>query len=336
MRELLGAEALEVAIFEEMGRDSKVCYMGEDVGLFGGAVTKLFSLYNTYGPERVMDMPLTENGFTGLAVGMAWQGQRPIVEYMYPDFLPLALANIIHGAAKQYYLSTQKSTTPLVIRSAQGIGSQCGAHHSSCVEGWLHNYPGIKIAVPTFPKDIYGMMKYAIRDDDPVIWLDGRTTIYTTKGEIPQESEDYLLPFGIANVVREGADVTILAWHKLLIDSMKAAESLEKQGISVEVIDPRTIIPFDYDTVLNSVKKTGKLIIAHEANVRGGAGGEIAAEIMDRGFEYLKEPIKRIGTPNTFIPVGAMEWGIVPNHNNIIRTVKELLGKPLLEEEMDK
>ena len=332
MRDVSYAQALEAAIFEEMQRDDKVYYMGEDVGVFGGAITKLYSLYKNF-PERVLDMPLDEKGFTGVAVGMAWMGLRPIVEFMYPDFIPLAMSDIVHGAAKQYWLSNQECPVPMVIRSAQGIGSQCGAHHSECVEAWLMNFPGIKIAVPTFPKDAYGMMKHAIRDNDPVLWLDCRTTCYTEHDAIPEVDEDYVLDFGHAKVLREGTDVTIVAWHKLLKDALAAAEDLEKQGISCEVIDPRTLIPFDIDTVMESVKKTGRLVIAHEANIRGGFGAEIAAQVTERDAMALKAPIERVGTPNTYIPVGTVEWQIVPDKMDVIRAIKKTLGRELLPEE---
>ena len=332
MRKVSYSEALEAAIFEEMQRDDKIYYMGEDVGVFGGAITKLYSLYKNF-PERVLDMPLDEKGFTGVAVGMAWMGLRPIVEFMYPDFLPLAMSDLVHGAAKQYWLSNQQCPVPMVIRSAQGIGSQCGAHHSECVEAWMMNYPGIKIAVPTFPEDAYGMMRHAIRDNDPVLWLDCRTTCYTEFAEIPEAEEEQEIPFGEARIRREGTDVTIVAWHKLLKDALAAAEDLEKQGISCEVIDPRTLIPFDIDTVLASVKKTGHLVIAHEANVRGGFGAEIAAQVTERDAASLKAPIERVGTPNTYIPVGTVEWQIVPDKMDVIRAVKKALGKELTDEE---
>lgn len=161
---------------------------------------------------------------------MAWMGLRPIVEFMYPDFLVLAMNEVAHGACKEYWLSNQKVPVPMVIRSAQGIGSQCGAHHSECIEGWMMNYPGLKIAVPTFPEDAYGMMKYAIRDNDPVLWLDCRTTIYTEEADIPEKEKDALIPFGKARVRREGTDVTIVAWHKLLKDALAAADDLEKRA----------------------------------------------------------------------------------------------------------
>lgn len=325
MRKVSYAKALELALYEEMKKDSSIYYMGEDVAVFGGAITKLFSLHENF-PDRVIDMPLDENGFTGLATGMAWMGMRPIVEYMYPDFMPLAMATIAHAISKQYWLSNQKCPVPMVIRSAQGIGSQCGAHHSECVEGWLMNYPGLKIAVPTFPEDAYGMMKHAVRDNDPVIWLDCRTTVYTTEAEIPEEEDDEEIPFGIAKIKRTGADVTIVAWHKLLVDALAAAEELEKEGISCEVIDPRTLIPFDIDTVVKSVEKTGHLVIAHEANIRGGFGGEIAAQVTER-TTALKAPIERVGTENTYIPVGMVEFEVVPGKAEVIDAVKKVLGK---------
>lgn len=332
MRELLYGQALEAAIHEEMERDQDIYYMGEDVAEFGGAVTKLESLYKDY-PDRVFNMPLDEKGFTGVATGMAWMGLRPIVEYMYPDFLPLAMSNICHSIAKQYFLSNQECPVPMVIRSAQGIGSQCGAHHSECVEGWVMNYPGLKLAVPTYPEDAYGMMKHAIRDNDPVIWLDCRSSCYTTKGMIPEAEEDVTIPFGEAKIRREGSDVTIVAWHKLLRDALEAAEDLEKQGISCEIIDPRTLIPFDIDTVVASVQKTHHLVIAHEANIRGGFGAEIAAQLAEKAANELTAPIVRVGTPNTYIPVGMVEWQIVPDKMDVIRAVKSTLGKELLPEE---
>ena len=326
MRKVTYAKALETALFEEMKRDDSVYYMGEDVGVFGGAITKLYALYENF-PDRVMDMPLDEKGFTGVATGMAWMGMRPIVEYMYPDFLPLAMSNVAHAIAKQYWLSNQKCPVPMIIRSAQGIGSQCGAHHSECIEGWVMNYPGLKIAVPTFPEDAYGMMKHAVRDNDPVIWLDCRITAYTTEAEIPEEEEDLTIPFGQAKIKREGADVTIVAWHKLLVNALEAAEELEKEGISCEVIDPRTLIPFDIDTVIKSVEKTGHLVIAHEANFRGGFGAEIAAQVTERNAGALKSPIVRVGTENTYIPVGMVEFEVVPGKDDVVNAVKKTLGK---------
>ena len=197
----------------------------------------------------------------------------------------------------------------------------------------MMNYPGLKIAVPTFPEDAYGMMKHAIRDNDPVLWLDCRTTCYTEHADIPEADEDAVITFGQARIRREGTDVTIVAWHKLLKDALAAAEDLEKQGISCEVIDPRTLIPFDIDTVLASIRKTGHLVIAHEANIRGGFGAEIAAQVTEREAGALKAPIVRVGTPNTYIPVGMVEWEIVPDKMDVIRAVKQTLGKELLDEE---
>lgn len=335
MRTVTGGQAIEAALYEEMKRNDKVYYMGEDVGVFGGAITKLYKLYQNF-PDRVIDTPLDEKGFTGVATGMAWMGLHPVVEFMYPDFLPLAMSHIAHGIAKQYFLSNQEVPTPITIRSAQGIGSQCGAHHSECVEGWLMGYNGIKLAVPTYPEDSYGLLKYSVRNDDPVIILDCRTTVYTEQAEIPDEEngDEGIIPFGVAKVRREGADVTILAWHKLLRDSLEAAEMLEAQGISCEVIDPRTLVPFDIDTLMKSIKKTGHLVIAHEANIRGSASGEISAMVLERHPEYLKAPIERVGAPNCFIPVGTVEWQMVPDKMDVLRAVKKTLGKELLPDEM--
>lgn len=328
MSEKLYYKAIAEAMMEEMQRDSEVIYVGEDVGVFGGALAKAPELYQTFGPNRVIDTPLCENGIVSFCVGAALAGKRPVAELMFADFAALAFDPIVNGAAKQRYLTGGQKSVPLVIRTGQGVGTQCGPQHTQCIEAWFMNTPGLKVAVPSTPYDVKGLLKYAIRNDDPVLFLEARMSYYTLKEEIPEE--DYVIPFGEARIAREGTDVTIVAWHKLLHDSMKAAVELEKEGISVEIIDPRTLVPFDKETVIESIKKTGKLIIAHEAPKRGGAAGEISAIMAEEAFEYLERPIMRVAGDDLILPTGITEFELVPDEKDVIKAVKEMVKESKL------
>lgn len=321
MSETLYFKAMNQAIYDEMARDERVVYLGEDVGIWGGCITKNPGLYTAF-PDRVLDMPIAEAGFTGLAVGMAWGGLRPVVEWMYADFLSLGMDQLVNSASKMFFISQGETCTPMVVRTASGIGSQCGATHSQCVEGWVNNVPGIKIAVPTFPADGVGLLKYAIRNDDPVLFLENRSSIYNLKGDVPDG--EHVLPFGSANVVREGSDVTIIAWHRLLLEAIKAADELAAEGISAEIVDPRTLIPLDVETIVRSVRKTGRAVVAHEAPKRGGMGGEIAAVIMEEAFDALKAPVYRIGNSGVVNPVGLVEFDVFPGKKDILMAVRQL------------
>jgi len=312
------------AMIEEMNRDSKVFFMGEDIGKMGGCFGQHMGLLQKFGPERVIDSPVCESGYTNFGVGAALAGMRPVLEIQFADFMGLAFDAFGNQGPKFRYMTGGMWDVPLTVRAPQGgyIGAAC--QHSQCVEAWFMNLPGLKIVVPTTPYDIKGLLKTAIRDNDPVLFLEHKA-LFQTKGEVPEE--EYLIPLGQAKVVREGKDVTVIAYQTLLYQSLEAAIDLEKEGISIEIIDPRTIIPLDLDTIMKSVKKTGRVVIAHEAPKRGGAGSEISAAIVEAGFADLKAPIKRIGALNIPLPFGPPENYCLPNKEQIVQAVKELLNK---------
>jgi len=323
MRKLTYAKAVIEALFEEMNRDENVIYIGEDM-TFGGCLAKMPELQRTFGRDRVIDTPICEHGFTNLGLGAAMGGLRPIIELQFADFTALTFDPIVNIAAKERFMSGGNVIVPAVIRTAQGVGIQCGSNHSQIVESWFANVPGIKIAVPSTPYDVKGLMKTAIRDDDPVLLLEHRLSYYSVKGEVPEE--EYAIPFGQARIGREGTDITIVAWQKAYHDSMSAAQELwTEYGISVEVIDPRTLVPLDKAAIINSVKKTGRAIVAHEAPERFGPGGEISAIITENAFSYLKEPVMRVGGANVPIPFGMVEFEVVVNKEKIKQAVIQIM-----------
>lgn len=322
MREITYMQALQEAHLEEMKRDENIFLMGIELRHMGSGIGQTAGLYKVFGPDRIFDTPISESGYVGTAVGLALGGVRTIVEVQFADFLSYAFDSVVNQAAKMRYLSDGKLSVPLVIRAPQGMGFFFGAQHSQCVEGWFMNTPGLKIAIPSNAYDAKGLLKTAIRDDDPVLFLEHKACIFT-KGQVPEE--EYTIPFGQAKVVREGTDVTIVALQKMVWDSLEAAEELKKEGINVEVIDPRTLIPLDKETIFNSVKKTGKAVVVNEAPLRGSVSGEISAVITENCFEYLKTPVKRVGAANIPIPFGPNEAHVLPNKNDIIAAVKEVL-----------
>lgn len=322
MREITYMQALQEAHMEEMKRDDNVFLMGIELRHMGSGVGQTAGLYPVFGPDRIFDTPISESGYVGTAVGLAMGGIRTIVEVQFADFLAYAFDAIVNQAAKIRYLSDGKVSVPLVVRAPQGMGFFFGAQHSQTVDAWFMNTPGLKIAIPSSAYDAKGLLKTAIRDDDPVLFLEHKACIFT-KGEVPEE--EYTVPFGEAKIVRPGKDVTIVAMQKMVWDSLEAAGELEKEGISVEIIDPRTLIPFDKETVFKSVKKTGKLVIANEAPKRGSVSGEISALVAEYCFKDLKAPIKRVGAANIPIPFGINEAHVLPNKNDIIAAVREVL-----------
>jgi pyruvate dehydrogenase E1 component beta subunit len=323
MRTITYAQAALEAMMEEMTRDGKVIFMGEDVGKMGGCFGQHFGLLQEFGQDRVLDLPICESGYINFANGAAMAGMRPVAEIQFGDFMGLAFDAFGNQAPKFRYMTGGMWSVPVVVRTLQGgyLGAAC--QHSQCVESWFLNLPGLKIAVPTTPYDVKGLLKAAIRDDDPVLFLEHKALIQM-KGEVPEE--EYLIPLGQAKVVKEGKDVTVIAMQSLVYQSLDAAAELEQQGISIEIIDPRTVIPLDMDTIMKSVKKTGRVIVAHEAPKRGGVGAEISAAILERGFDDLKAPIKRIGALNMPIPFGPPEQYCLPNKSQIIAAAKELLN----------
>ena len=323
MRRMSYGQAIIEAQKEEMLRDSNVLLIGEDIEIFGGCFGQDAGLYEQFGGERVMNMPISESGYTGMGVGLAMVGKRPIVELMFADFGAYAFDSIANQAVKMRYQSGGLWKVPMVIRAAQGAGVCAGETHSQCVEGWFQNIPGLKIALPSTPADAFGLLKTAIRDDDPVLFLEHKA-LMGMRGEVPDG--DYTVPLGQANVVREGKDVTIITYQMMLKFASAAAAELAEQGISAEIIDPRTLWPLDYKTIAASVAKTGRVLIVHEAPLRGGAGGEIAAFIADECFPDLKAPVKRLGAADCFIPFNEAEFFCFPSKDKIKDAVIKLVG----------
>ncbi len=302
-------EALADAIKIEMRRDPTVYVAGEDVGKFGGSfgVTG-YGVFKEFGPERVLDMPISEATIVGHAVGAALAGMRPIVEIMFMDFLGMAMDELGNQAAKVHYMFGNQFDCPLVVRTASGAGMGTGPHHSQSLEAWCCHNPGLKTIAPSTPIDAKGLLMSAIRDDNPVVFVEHKM-LYTTKGEVPEG--EFLIPIGKADVKREGSDVTLVCYSSTVRECLKAADELTKEGIDAEVLDLRTLIPLDKEAILESVAKTHKLVIVHEACLTGGFGGEVAAVVSDEGFDLLDAPIKRVGGPDTpcpFSPVLESEY----------------------------
>ncbi len=324
MKEITYREALREALAEEMRRDEKVFMMGEDIANYGGSFKVTLGLVEEFGTNRVKDTPLAESVIVGAAVGAAMVGMRPVPEIMFADFMVLVMDHIVNNAAKMTYMSDGELKVPMVLRAAQGAGTGSGAHHCQSVEGWLMNIPGIKIVIPSTPYDAKGLMKAAIRDNNPVVFLEHKM-LYATKGMIPEE--EYVIELGKADIKREGSDVTVIAYSAMIPKALKAAEILAKEGISVEVIDPRTLKPLDTATLVKSVAKTKRALIVHESCLTGGAGAEIAAILAKEAFDYLDAPITRIGAPDTPVPFSPpLEKYFIPSEQRIIQGIRDLLG----------
>lgn len=317
-------EAVRQAMQEEMRRDDTVFLMGEDVGIYGGAFGVSLGMLEEFGEERVRDTPISEAAISGAAAGAAVTGMRPIAEIMFSDFITIAMDSLVNQAAKMRYMFGGKAKVPMVLRMPGGSGTGAAAQHSQSLENWLVHVPGLKVVMPSTAYDVKGLLKTAIRDDNPVVFIETKTC-YNLKDEVPEE--EYTIPFGVADVKRQGKDVTILATGVMVSRSLKAAETLAAEGIDVEVIDPRTLVPFDKETLVKSVIKTGKLIIVHEACKRGGFGGEVAAEIMEsEAFDYLDAPIKRVAGKNVPIPYCMeLEKSAVPQVDDIVKAVREIV-----------
>ena len=325
MRRISYKEALKEAMIEEMNRDDKVFLIGEDLGVYGGSFKVTLGLLEKYGPKRIIDTPISENTIIGTAIGAALHGMRPIAEISFIDFITLAMDQIVNEAAKITAFSPGLYKIPLVIRTQGGIGRGIGGQHEQSLEAWFVHTPGLKVVMPSTPYDAKGLLKTSIRDEEPIIFIENKK-LYPIEGEVPEE--EYLIPLGKADIKREGADLTIICTSYMVHESLKAATILEEDGISVEVIDPRTLVPFDYDTVISSVKKTGKVLIVHEAVKRGGIGGEISAVIAEEAFEYLTSPIYRLAAPNIVIPYNySLDEYCIPGVEDIIEKVREILKK---------
>ena len=318
-------EALGQAMAEEMERDENVFLMGEEVGHYQGAYKVSQGLLEKFGERRVIDTPINENGFCGLGVGAALAGLRPIVELMTFNFSLVAIDAIVNSAAKARLMSGGQVKVPIVFRGAGGAGGRLAAQHSQSFESYYAYVPGLKVVCPSTPKDAKGLLKTAIRDDDPVIFIENER-LYGVKGEVPEG--EHTIPLGVGEVKREGKHLTIVAWSRMTYLAIEAAEVLAKKGFEVEVWDPRTLKPLDVQGLVASVKKTNRVVVAHEAVTRMGFGAEVAAVLQYKAFDYLDAPIERVGAkfaPLAFAPV--MEQFVVPHAEDVLAAIRRTVGK---------
>ncbi|MDO4586765.1 MAG: alpha-ketoacid dehydrogenase subunit beta [Planctomycetia bacterium] len=317
-------QAIRETMRDEMRRDEKVFVMGEDVEVLGGIFGATRDLVKEFGPDRIRNTPISEAGFISAGLGAACAGMRPIVELMYMDFALVAGDSLINQVAKTRYIFGGKARVPLVIRGQQGVGRGNAATHSQSVEAIFMHFPGFKLAMPSTPADAAGLLRTAIRDDNPVIVIEHKA-LYITKGEVPDDP-DFMIPFGKANIVRSGKDVTVIATHTYVKKALDVAEKLAQEGIDVEVIDPRTLVPLDIATLTDSVRKTGRAVIVHEAHRTGGIGAELASQIYELAFPYLDAPIERLGAKSCPLPFNlGLENAVVPQPDDIVRAIKRTL-----------
>jgi pyruvate/2-oxoglutarate/acetoin dehydrogenase E1 component len=323
VRQLQYRKALNEALHEEMARDPSVCVLGEDVGRYGGPFQVTRGLFKKYGEKRVRDTPISEQGFTGIAVGAAMTGLRPVAEILYIDFSTLAMDQIVNQAAKARYMFGGKARVPLVIRTQGGGGRGNAAHHSQSLEMWYVHVPGLIVIQPSTPYDAKGLLKSAIRNDNPVIFIEHKL-LYNTTGPVPDE--EYLVPIGVADVKRSGDDVTIVGTSRMVLFALNAAEELARQGIEAEVIDPRTLKPLDIDTIVRSVEKTGRLVVVNEGHLTGGFTAEVAARVQREAFDWLDAPIMQVATEDVPLPYNnRLELEAIPNEQDIINAVQEVV-----------
>jgi pyruvate dehydrogenase E1 component beta subunit len=319
-------DALNLALAEELARDGSVFLMGEEVAEYQGAYKVTRGLLEKFGPKRVIDTPITELGFAGLGVGAAMAGLCPIIEFMTFNFSILATDQIINSAAKMLYMSGGQYKIPIVFRGPGGSAYQVSSQHSQALESWYAYFPGLKVVMPSTPADAKGLLKSAIRDDDPVIFIE-QERMYGMKDEVPEDA-DFTIPLGVADVKREGTDATIVARSLMVPTALKAAEELAKEGISCEVIDPRTIRPLDIETIVTSVRKTNRAVVAEESHPFASVGAEISAEIMEQAFDFLDAPVKRVSGADVPMPYAKnLEQLAVPDVAHIIAAVREVSYK---------
>jgi acetoin:2,6-dichlorophenolindophenol oxidoreductase subunit beta len=325
MPELSYREAVRDAMSEAMRRDDDVFIMGEDIAEMGGSMGVTQGMLEEFGPERVRNTPISEMAIVGAGVGAAIAGMRPIVEVMYQDFLTLAMEQIVSQAAKHRYMSGGQVKVPLTVRTQGGAGWSPGAQHAQQLEAWFVHVPGLKVVFASTPEDVRGLLWTSIYDDNPVVFFEHRT-LYGIKAEVPEEIEP--IELGKARIHREGDDVTVVATGRLVHEALGAAKEAEEEGISVEVLDPRTLLPLDEEAIVASVQKTNRCVVAHEAIVRMGFGAEIAALVQEKAFDYLDAPIERVGakfTPLPFAPV--MEEYVVPHEQDVLAAVKRTVER---------
>jgi pyruvate dehydrogenase E1 component beta subunit len=324
LRELTYADALREALREEMLRDPNVILLGEEIGVFNGVYKVTRGLLDEFGPDRVRDTPISEAAIAGAAVGLALVGMRPVAEIMYMDFLPICMDELATQAAKMRFMSGGQLKVPMVLRTQYSLGRQHGAQHSQFTPAWFFQVPGLKVVVPATPYDAKGLLKSAIREPNPVLFLEGGL-LYRTKGPVPEE--EYTIPLGKADTKRKGDDVTIVGVSRLVGEALTAAKKLEEKGVSAEVIDVRTLQPLDLGTIVESVKRTSRLIIASDDIKTGGVGSEISAAVIENAFDYLDAPIMRVACPDTPIPFSPpLEQQYMPNADKIVQAADQIIS----------
>lgn len=325
MRELRYADALREALREEMIRDPNVILLGEEIGVFNGVYKVTRGLLDEFGPERVRDTPISEAAIAGAAVGLALAGLKPVAEIMYMDFLPICMDQLSTQAAKMRFMSGGQLNVPMVLRTQYSLGRQHGSQHSQFTPAWFLQVPGLKVVLPSDPNDAKGLLKSAIRDPNPVLFVEGGL-LYRTKGPVPEE--EYTTPLGKAAVKKKGDDITIVAVSRMVGESLSAARKLEDRNVSAEVIDVRTLQPLDLDAIVESVKRTSRLVIASDDVKRGGVGAEISASVTETVFDYLDAPIMRVACPDTPIPFSPqLEQLYMPSAESVVKAVDTVLGR---------
>ena len=325
MRELTYVEAGREALAEEMARDKRIFVMGEGIGVRGGNFNTTSGLYDLYGPERLRDTPISERGFVGLCTGAAMTGTRPVIDFMFFDFILDAMGEMVNQMAKVQYMSSGRLKMPVVLRGCIGVGGSAATHHSGNYYPIFTHLPGFKVVLPTNPYDAKGLLKTALRTDDPVLFLEHKSLL-NEKGEVPEE--EYFIPFGKASTCRRGTDLTVVALTTMVRQVLDVGEKLAKDGLSIEVIDPRTVAPLDIDTIVASVRRTGRLLVVDETFAPCGIGAEIAAQVVDRAFDDLDAPVRRLNGMHVPTPYSApLESAIVPQKEDIERAILDLMAE---------
>jgi pyruvate dehydrogenase E1 component beta subunit len=326
MREITYAEAIREALSEEMRKDPNVFMLGEDIGVYGGAFGVTKGMFQEFGGERIRDTPLSEHAITGAAAGAAMGGMRPVVEIMFSDFLTIAMEQLANQAAKAHFQFGGQISVPMVLRTAGGSGTGAAEQHSQSLEAWVCHVPGLKVVIPSTPYDAKGLLKTAIRDANPVVFIEQKL-LYRTKGPVPEPSEEYTIPLGAADIKRPGRDLTIVTWGRMVQRCLEAAGKLAGDGIEAEVIDIRSLVPLDKACIIQSVKRTGRALIVHEAVQTAGYGGEIAAVIADsEAFFHLDAPIRRVAGLDVPIPYNpVLEANVVPTLDKVVAAARDLV-----------
>jgi len=322
MRELTYAQAINEALMQNLEKDEKVFLMGEDIGKYGGIFQVTAGLLDKFGPSRVIDTPISESGFVGTAIGAAMTGMRPVVEVMFIDFTTCAMDMIVNQMAKIHYMFGGRGKVPMVLRTNIGAGRGAAAQHSQSFHSFFMQIPGLKVVTPSTPYDAKGLMNTAIQEEDPVLFIEHKK-LYVTKGDVPEDY--YTLPFGKADIKREGRDITIVATLAMVIRSLSVVEEFAKDGIEIEIIDPMTLRPLDKGAILESVKKTGRLIVADEGPVTCGVSAEISAMVAEEAIEYLQAPVIRVGSPDTPVPFSPiLEKIYIPDEEDVREAVNKM------------